>query len=779
MTKRTLYALLFVTALLPRLQAQPAPCDAPAAMTSTCDEACVVCDIDGFTGINNSGITGQAPPGFCTTIVHHMQWIAFIAGSTNLVLEVEVFNCQNGDGLEIGIYQSSNCQNFQLVSNCDTDVPENTTGTLTTTVPLTIGQYYYLVMDGNQGDVCNYTISVVQGSTAVPPLTASGVVQGDFSPCAGPGNTYSTTGETGASAYLWTLDDVAVGSGQTLSVDWPQTGTFDLCVTASNACDEAPPSCQTITVAAVPPPTQIAAALCAGECFAVADTNLCDPGNYVFHLPSAAGCDSVVNVALNFNAAAVTDLSLNICDGDSLFVGGQPFFQTGQYSETLTGWQGCDSTVNLDLNVIICQITGDIAAQNLACFGASTGALTFSVADGTPPFSYAWTQVGPGGLNGQGNLAALGAPETIGGLPVGTYLITVSDNFGNQLVLIGEISGPPPLSVSLDISDYNGYGLSCAGAGDGALQALPAGGGGAPYVFSWNTGSNQPSLGNLPAGDYSVTVSDALGCTMEENVALTAPAALLLAAVFEDPDCEGPETGAIRVDSLAGGAPPYVYDLSGGGFGGADAFAALAPGGYTLTVRDANGCTAAQSGTLTAPLIPAIILGEDRTIDLGEEVFLQVVSSVPLDSVLWSPVQGLSCFTCLEPNAIPTETTTYVLTASSFDGCFRSDSITLRVNKTRNVYIPNVFSPNDDGLHDRLVVFGGKEVTNIAVLQVYSRWGELVYEGRDFPPNDLSAGWDGAFRGKPVNPGVFTWLAQVEFLDGLVLPYQGSVTVLP
>ena len=137
MKKNILASFLTLSAVL-ALNAQPVPCGTAPEMTSFCDEACIICDINGFTGINDDPAQGQAPPGFCTNFVHHMQWIGFIAGSTNLTLEVTVFNCQINQGLEVGIYQSLNCQSFQLVSNCNTDIPPNTTATFSNTVPLVV-----------------------------------------------------------------------------------------------------------------------------------------------------------------------------------------------------------------------------------------------------------------------------------------------------------------------------------------------------------------------------------------------------------------------------------------------------------------------------------------------------------------------------------------------------------------------------------------------------------------------------------------------------------------
>ncbi len=92
--------------------------------------------------------------------------------------------------------------------------------------------------------------------------------------------------------------------------------------------------------------------------------------------------------------------------------------------------------------------------------------------------------------------------------------------------------------------------------------------------------------------------------------------------------------------------------------------------------------------------------------------------------------------------------------------------------------MPNVFSPNDDGYNDDFTVFADKAVRQIKHLRVFSRWGELVFERVDFPPNDLHYGWDGTFRGKDLPAAVFAWSAEVEFLDGDVVEVEGDVAVV-
>ena len=133
------------------LFAQPQPCGPNPVMTSTCASACIICDIDGFTGRNDLTAQGQTFQGFCTTMFHNMNYIAFIAGSENLSVKVTVTNCTINWGLEIGFFESTDCETFTPITECNTDIEQNTSFTFNNTVPLVIGQYYYLIMDGSAG----------------------------------------------------------------------------------------------------------------------------------------------------------------------------------------------------------------------------------------------------------------------------------------------------------------------------------------------------------------------------------------------------------------------------------------------------------------------------------------------------------------------------------------------------------------------------------------------------------------------------------------------------
>ena len=95
-----------------------------------------------------------------------------------------------------------------------------------------------------------------------------------------------------------------------------------------------------------------------------------------------------------------------------------------------------------------------------------------------------------------------------------------------------------------------------------------------------------------------------------------------------------------------------------------------------------------------------------------------------------------------------------------------------------NVDAPNVIQPNESGENDFFTLFGNHDLSRIVEMRIYDRWGELVFENRDFEPNQEALGWNGIFNGKKVNPAVFVWAATVEFRDGTTTALHGNLTVV-
>ena len=101
----------------------------------------------------------------------------------------------------------------------------------------------------------------------------------------------------------------------------------------------------------------------------------------------------------------------------------------------------------------------------------------------------------------------------------------------------------------------------------------------------------------------------------------------------------------------------------------------------------------------------------------------------------------------------------------------------MTVEKPRRVFVPTGFTPNDDLNNDRLLVHG-QLTAHVLDFRVYDRWGELVFEQKDFALNDVTAGWDGNFRGNPMDPGIYVWVLEVLFMDGAKEVLQGNTTLI-
>lgn len=765
------------------LRSQPAPCTGDPAMTSFCVDACVICDIDGFTGRNTSMGRGQdlANGPFCTTFTHNMNFIAFIAGTTDLQLEVDVSNCTIFTGLEIGIFESADCENFTPVTFCNTDVRPNSTGTFTNDVPLVVGQHYYLMMDGSSGDVCDWTFRVTRGSTQVSPLTTSGTVSPVVpQTCPDFPTRFNVMGtETGAALFYWDIDGQRVNTTSAPATDltFPADGTYEVCVTAANVCDEAPPSCTTIDVRTVGT-LALDLQICEEDTLFVVDTFLTTSGTFNFVVTLPNGCDSLIDVNLEVLPQARQTIDINLCVGEEYFIGSTPYSATGIFQDTILTNSLCDSVVTLDLFMIECEIIGATDFLPPVCAGEASGQILFSVQNGTPPFSYTWENILVPGIGGAGSTSLL-VDNTIMGVPAGQYEINIQDNFGNDVVLFQTVTEPLPLEVSavpVTIGDFN---LSCFGGADGEIAGSAAGGV-SPYSFAWSTTEAGSSIEQLAAGEYRLSVSDANGCVRTDTIMLAAPPAIAYTVAFNDPSCDGFETGSVELTALGGGTAPFRMALNNGALDTFFVFPDLPTGNYSVLLEDANGCRVDTAAGIAAPEIPVIFPWEPTAATLGCDVVIPtLINDINLASVRWlDPAGTLDCATCLRPRALPYNDTEYILTVISADGCAATDSVMVTVIKDRAIYQPTAFSPNGDGVNDTFIINPGKSVAAISSFRVFGRWGEQLFEHLDVVPNDPGAGWDGRHNGEQMPPGMYVWSAQVLFLDGEAQELSGEVVLL-
>jgi len=173
-------------------------------------------------------------------------------------------------------------------------------------------------------------------------------------------------------------------------------------------------------------------------------------------------------------------------------------------------------------------------------------------------------------------------------------------------------------------------------------------------------------------------------------------------------------------------------------------------------------------------------LGPDVSIELGDSLILTPIISnaeYPLEYEWTNLGDSIGCNQCQTVTVQPSYSTSYALALTDEYGCASVDDINIIVDRERKVYIPNAFSPNYDGINDRFTIYA-RPGTIIESLQVYDRWGALVFQGKGFEPNDESMGWDGFYRGELMNPDAFIWFAQIRFIDDEVELFEGDVTLI-
>ncbi len=144
----------------------------------------------------------------------------------------------------------------------------------------------------------------------------------------------------------------------------------------------------------------------------------------------------------------------------------------------------------------------------------------------------------------------------------------------------------------------------------------------------------------------------------------------------------------------------------------------------------------------------------------------------------WTPSIGLSCDTCLNTLLNINSSTSYKLNASTKYDCTDSVGINVNVYFQNTLALPNVFTPNADGLNDRFYVIAGKDVDKVKSFLIYNRWGKKVFEKNNILPNDAYSGWDGTTNGKNTEMGTYVYTIILEFRDGSSKTYSGTISLI-
>lgn len=317
------------------------------------------------------------------------------------------------------------------------------------------------------------------------------------------------------------------------------------------------------------------------------------------------------------------------------------------------------------------------------------------------------------------------------------------------------------------------------------------------YDINWNINAwdGLATVTEVAPGTYYVTVTDAGGCRDTSSVRINSGTGLVAEFSSINPSCTETASGSIRLEDIIGGVDPLEIAFNGGAFSPVSnnwQMTGLMPGNYTIVIRDGTGCETAQSIVLALPPPPTLNLGPDLEIEEGESAFVTPITNGPLSNLTWSPQGDITA----EGNGLriqPSATTTYSFSITGNDGCTNTDELTITVvppdmpppppptapdEEQTSVFIPNAFSPNEDGINDTFTVFGDETVANVLSMRIFDRWGNLLYEAENLAPNDMQQGWRGQQNGRPLNTGMYIYFIELEYTDGKTEVLKGEIMLV-
>lgn len=506
---------------------------------------------------------------------------------------------------------------------------------------------------------------------------------------------------------------------------------------------------------------------------------------------------------------------------------------SGNHTLTVTDDNGCSvsNTFVIDTNYVLHLSISKIDAR---CNGAADGSATVSALNGIPNYTYQWNVPGntatissaaqtltatvtdnvgciasisttvnepsaielttaptPPTCNGKGDgkawVGATGGTgaytyvwsnnstsDTIRNLVANVYTVTVYD--ANQCSATASANVFNPLSLTASFIKTE---ITCFDATDGAGTVV-ASGGTPPYRYLWSDNFVGDVRATVAPGSYQITVSDNNKCDTVLNILYSAPPGIEFIAIDLDSiSCPRTSDGQILID-VAGGTPgntiPYTYSIDGVTYQTSRLFDNLAAGPHRVWVKDGNGCIKDTVVVIESPQeLVFYIEPQDSGVVLGKSLQLSILTnnfpSGKIQSYAWSTGDGLSCVDCPNPVASPYNTTEYTLSVYYGENCLATNVVTVKVGREPEFYMPNAFSPNGDGKNDRIFLYGSGLKT--VHLTIYNRWGEKVYESVN-----QSEGWDGTYKGQQQSPGLYTYIADLEYLNGKKKRDFGSITLI-
>jgi len=672
----------------------------------------------------------------------------------------------------------------------------NTNGLGQVTITTGAGIYTNItVSDGTCNHVSSATITITEPASPTPTIT------GTLNYCTG----FNTTLSTGAySTYLWTTLATTQTTTATIA-DNPITVT----VTDANGCVGTSPAVNTIEDNNPDPGTNGATAFCptdasvdlftylgglpdAGGIWSPAltsGTGVFNPsvdigGTYTYILNACGGGTLTADVVVTMNPApnAGANGTLSICPSDpstDLFAqltgtpdaggswspalnSGTGVFDpgadaAGTYIYSVTN--GC-GTITADVIVTI-TTSPDPGINGTAIFCPSDASTDlFGFLTGTPDVGGTWSPALNSGTGVFDPALDLG----------GTYTYTLNACGGGTLTSTVIVTLTPSPN-----SGTNGTLILCSS--DTSTDLFTELGGTPDVGGSWSpllasgTGIFDPAVD--VSGTYTYSVTNSCGTSTTTVIVTVNPCSLPVAGfTFTNSICEG---DCISITDQSTNGTAWLWTFTGATPSSSSSqnpgvICYNTSGTYDiqLIVNNSFGAdTLIQSITVNS--LPTVDAGDDQTIDLGTSAILDATGSS--GNYFWAPATDVDCITCASTTATPTEDITYNVTITDANGCSASDSISITLNFLDAIGVPDAFSPNGDNNNDFLLVKGGG-IESLTFV-VFNRYGEKVFE-----TTDQTNGWDGSYKGKSENTGVFAYYLEYVLINGDTGMIKGNVTLI-
>jgi gliding motility-associated-like protein len=428
----------------------------------------------------------------------------------------------------------------------------------------------------------------------------------------------------------------------------------------------------------------------------------------------------------------------------------------GTYTVTVTDAHSCTSTATAIITQPLAALSVSVSQTPVSCFSGNNGAATSSVTGGTSPYSYSWSPIG-------------GSAPTASTLIAGTYTITITDAHGCTNSATANITQP---SSALSTTITNTPSLCTTNNGTATAATI---GGTSPYSYSWSTpGGTTGSVTGLATGTYTVTISDANGCTITPTTTILNSGSITASITSTPIRCFGGTDGTATV-STSGGSGPYTYSWTGGQT--SSSLTNLGAGNYCVSVTDANGCNDNTCTNIVNPPEMNINFSSDPSYtDMSNpEIHFTDLSSGGVD---WQWNFGDTTSSSIEnPTHIYGAEGTYPVTliVTNSMGCVDSVTHNIIIDNGYTFYAPNAFTPDNNGSNDIFLPKGTDWNPSTFNLWIFDRWGNMI-----FYSTDMNHGWDGRVKNssKIAEADVYVWKVQLSSSTGDPHYYIGSVSII-